>query len=244
MFDRLDRLKERTAGVSQSSIAELLHLTSSPVAILFIDAAPDGVKHVEAVEAASCGYWRRAAEGEVFYTVADDHKRCPVGAHTHNVTLSDAERDELMGLVGTMVGLQYLKIEEVPLIPTRKTPLKVAVYAPLGAAPLPADVVIVRGNARQLMLLAEAAQSAGVAGTGPAMGRPTCAVIPEAVNANLTSASFGCVGNRVYTGAADTDAYFAIPGDRLAAVERSLATIVRANNELQKFHRARAATTA
>ena len=230
--------------MSQSAIAELLHLTSSPVAISFADAAPPGVKHVASVEAAGCGYWRRAAEGEVFYTVADDHKRCPVGAHTHNVTLSDAERDELMGLVGTMVGLQYLKIEEVPLIPTRKTPLKVAVYAPLDAAPLPADVVLVRGNAHQLMLLAEAAHSAGVAGTGPAMGRPTCAVIPEAMNADLTSASFGCVGNRVYTGAADTDAYFAIPGDRLAAVERSLATIVHANNELQKFHRARAAAMA
>jgi uncharacterized protein (DUF169 family) len=179
----------------------------------------------------------------VFYTVPDDHKRCPIGAHTHHVTLSESERHELMGLVGTMVGLQYLKIEEVPLIPTRKTPLKVAVYAPLDAAPLPPDVVLVRGTARQLMLLAEAAQSAGVAGTGPAMGRPTCAVIPEAINADRSSTSFGCVGNRVYTGAADTDAYFAIPGDRLIAVERSLATIVRANNELEKFHRARAVGT-
>jgi hypothetical protein len=30
------------------------------------------------MEPAGCGYWRRAAEGEVFYTVADDHKGCPV----------------------------------------------------------------------------------------------------------------------------------------------------------------------
>jgi len=210
--------------VSHPSIAELLNLTSSPIAISFVDAAPTGIKHVDAVEAAGCGYWRRAAEAEVFYTVADDHKRCPVGAHTHNVMLSPEERRELMGLVGTMVGLQYLKIEEIPMIPTRKTPLKVAVYAPLAAAPVPPDVVLVRGNARQLMLLTEAAQSAGVAGSGPAMGRPTYAVLPEAINADLTSASFGCVGNRVYTGAADTDAYFAIPGDHLAAVEQRLSS--------------------
>ena len=65
-------------------------------------------------EPAGCGYWRRAAAGEVFYTVADDHKRCPVGAHTHNVPLSADEQQELMGLVETMVGLQYLKMEEVP----------------------------------------------------------------------------------------------------------------------------------
>ena len=85
--------------MSKASLTELLHLTSPPVAITFVDAAPSGVPQVSAVEAAGCGYWRRAAEGEVFYTVADDHKRCPVGAHTHNVTLSPVEQQELMGCV-------------------------------------------------------------------------------------------------------------------------------------------------
>src|SRR2546422_7344162 len=44
-------------------------------------------------------------------------------------------------------------------IPTRKTALQVAAYAPLAAAPVLPDVMLVRGNARQLMLLAEAAQA-------------------------------------------------------------------------------------
>src|SRR5262245_47720490 len=146
-----------------------------------------------------------------------------------------------MAVLGTMIGLQYLKMEEIPLIPTRKTPLKTAVYAPLDAAPVPPDVVLVRGNARQLMLLTEAAQSAGVGGTGRAMGRPTCAVLPEAINADLTATSLGCVGSRIYTGAAETDAYFAIPGERLAAVQERLSIIVRANDGMESFHRARAA---
>jgi uncharacterized protein (DUF169 family) len=89
------------------------------------------------------------------------------------------------------------------------------------------------------MLLAEAAQSAGAAGTTPAMGRPTCAVLPEAINSGRTAASFGCIGNRVYTGAGDDEAYFAIPGGQLAAIERRLEVIVRANSQLEKFHRAR-----
>jgi uncharacterized protein (DUF169 family) len=227
--------------MSQSSLAELLSLTAPPVAIAFVDTAPAGVPHVAAVEPAGCGYWRRAAAGEVFYTVAGDHKYCPVGAHTHNVPLSPTEKEGLMALVQTMVGLEYLKLEEVGQIPTRKTPLEVAVYAPLAAAPVPPDVVLVRGNARQLMLLAEAAQAAGVAGAGPTMGRPTCAVVPESINAARTSASFGCIGNRVYTGAGDDEAYFAIPGGQLNTVEEKLAVIVRANRELEKFHRARAA---
>ena len=134
-------------------------------------------------------------------------------------------------------------MEDVPQIPTRTTALQVAVYAPLAAAPVPPDVVLVHGNARQVMLLAEAAQAAGVAGTGATMGRPTCAVLPEAINTARTAASFGCIGNRVYTGADDTEAYFAIPGLQLGAVEEQLAVIVRANQAMEKFHRGRAAAT-
>jgi uncharacterized protein (DUF169 family) len=224
----------------QTSLTDLLRLSSTPVAISFVDKAPDGVPHVAASEPAGCGYWRRAASGETFFTVADDHKRCPVGAHTHNVPMSAAEQGELMGLVQTMVDLSYLKMEEVPNIPTLKTPLRVAVYSPLADAPGTPDVVLVRGNARQLMLLAEAAQAAGVSADGATMGRPTCAVIPAAINAQRTAASFGCVGNRVYTGADENDAYYAIPGSQLAAVEAQLATIVNANNALEAFHRGRA----
>ena len=223
-----------------SALQELLHLHAAPVAVTFRPAAPAGVDHVGTREPAGCGYWRRAAAGEVFYTDAADHKGCPVGAHTHNVALSPDEAQELQGLVHTMVGLEYLKMEEVPSIPTRAQPFGVAVYAPLDRTPLPPDLVLVRGNARQLMLLAEAAQSAGVSGSTPAMGRPTCAIVPEALNAQKTSASFGCIGNRVYTGLDDNEAYFAIPGAALPAVEERLRVMIRANGELEKFHRARA----
>ena len=47
----------------RTSLTELLHLNSAPVAIAFVDAAPPGVPHVSAVEPAGCGYWRRAAAG-------------------------------------------------------------------------------------------------------------------------------------------------------------------------------------
>jgi uncharacterized protein (DUF169 family) len=155
------------------------------------------------------------------------------------VPLNEAERAELAGLIGTMVGLEYLKMEDLPRIPTMGPPFEVAVYAPLERAPVPPDVVLVRGNARQLMLLAEAAAAAEVAPTGVTLGRPTCAVVPEAIGTQKTAASWGCIGNRVYTGLADGEAYFAIAGAQLASVEARLAVILRANRELEKFHRAR-----
>jgi uncharacterized protein (DUF169 family) len=225
--------------MSPNSLVELLNLQTPPIAIAFLDSPPAGVPRVTAPEAAGCGYWRRAAAGEVFYTVADDHKMCPVGAHTLHVPLTSSEQEELMALVNTMVGLSYLKLEEVPKIARRATALQAAVYAPLSRSPVPPDVVLVRGNARQLMLLAEAAEHAGVAGSSPAMGRPTCAAVPESINTARTAVSFGCIGNRVYTAAGDGDAYFAIPGVHLAAVERSLAVVVAANNALEAFHRNR-----
>jgi uncharacterized protein (DUF169 family) len=89
------------------------------------------------------------------------------------------------------------------------------------------------------MLLSEAAEHAGVAGQSPAMGRPTCAALPEAINTSRSAVSFGCVGNRVYTAAGDTEAYFAIPGAHVAAMERSLSIVVGANDALEAFHRNR-----
>ena len=118
--------------MATSKLSQLLGLEKSPVAISFVDQAPQGVARASSPEPASCGYWRRAAEGEVFYTVAEDHKNCPIGAHTHNVPLSQEEQRQAASLVETMVGLSYLKMEEVARIPARNAPLRVAVYAPQG----------------------------------------------------------------------------------------------------------------
>lgn len=222
---------------------QLLGTKTPPIAVAFRDSAPADVERIEAAEQAGCGYWRVAAEkGKVFFTEAADHYNCPIGAHTHNVSMPPEVGKQLEGLITTMVGLSYLKMEDIPKIPQRKAPFRVAVYAPLTAAPCDPDVVLIRGNARQMMLLAEAAQAAGVAGDGATLGRPTCAVLPQAITTAKTASSFGCVGNRVYTGAGDDEGYFAIPGGKLAEMVSSLAVIVNANRALEQFHKARAAS--
>ena len=227
--------------MTQDDLTTLLNLSSPAIAIAFVDTPPAGIERVHTSGPASCDYWRQAAEGRTFFTLPDDHKACPIGAHTHHVVTSPEEHQQLMGLIRHMVGLSYIKMDEVPSIPRRAEPLNVAVYSPLASAPVTPDVVLVRGNARQLMLLTEAAQAAGIAGVEPAMGRPTCAVLPAAINAQTVAVSFGCVGNRVYTGATDNDAYVAIPGQYVDAIVESLRTISKANAALEQFHRERAA---
>lgn len=218
----------------------LLATTTPPIAIAFLDRAPTGIARIDAAQPAGCGYWRVAAEqGKVFATEAPDHYGCPIGSHTHGVALPPAVAKELEGILGTMVGLEYLTMAEIPSIPTRKKPFGVAVYSPVTKAPCEPDVVMVRGNARQMMLLAEASQAAGAAGEGPTTGRPTCAALPLAIETDKTATSFGCIGNRVYTGLEDGEAYVAIPGKRLAAIVEKLATIVKANDALETFHRGR-----
>jgi uncharacterized protein (DUF169 family) len=103
-------------------------------------------------------------------------------------------------------------------------------------------VVIVRGNPRQMMLVAEAARAAGIGHEGAALGRPACAMIPEAMRSARGNTSLGCIGNRVYTGLGDAELYFTIPGPDLPEVVARLETIVHANHELEKYHQARRAT--
>ena len=224
------------------SIQELLTLSLPPVAIAFRPTPLAGVPHVGTLGPAGCSYWRLAAEGNVFYTEAADHYNCPIGAYTHGVDLPAEKATELEGLVKTMVGLEYLKMEEVPSIPRRTAPFGVAMYGPLPGAPFAPDVVLVRGRANQVMLVVEAARMAGIGPDVPVIPRPTCAMLPETMQTDRATISFGCIGNRVYTGLGDDELYVALPGHKLPDVVSKLATVVKANRELEQFHRGRQAT--
>lgn len=227
-----------------AAMIDLLGLTLPPVGVAFRASPPAGIARVERPGPAGCAYWRDAAEGRVFYTEAADHFNCPVGAHTHGVTLPPERAAELQQVVGTMVGLQYIRMEEVSTLPRRAEPFGVAVYGPLKALPVDPDVVMVRGRPREIMLLAEAARAAGVGHDGATMGRPACAMIPEALRSGRGNTSLGCIGNRVYTGLGDAELYFTIPGRALGDVVDRLAVIVHANRELERYHESRRASLA
>ncbi|HYM09953.1 MAG TPA: DUF169 domain-containing protein [Bryobacterales bacterium] len=218
---------------------DLLHLARPVIGIAFREAAPAGVPRIESPGPAGCAYWRLAAEGRAFYTEASDHYGCTLGAHTHNVDLPPEKAQELQSIIGTMSGLEYIGMEEAATLPRRRVPFGVAIYAPLAEAPCDPDVVLVRGNARQIMLVAEAARALGIEHEQALMGRPACAMIPAAIDAARGATSLACIGNRVYTGLADDELYFAIPGPSLASFVSRLETIVQANLALEGFHQDR-----
>jgi len=224
-----------------AAIHQNLPELAEPIAVTFRDAPPSHLQRTEKPAPAGCSYWRHAAKGRSFYTVAADHENCPVGAYTHGVELSTEVHAQLGQTITRLVGMRYIKADEVASIPHRTEPLRFVVYSPLSEADGTPDVVLVHGNARQVMLLAEAATACGAMASFQAMGRPACAIVAATMATGKVTTSLGCIGNRVYTGLPDDEFYIAVPGTVLPELAAALGTIGHANVELEKMHRAKCA---
>ena len=225
----------------RNSFQELLGSTAEPVTITFRDSPPAGIKRISSPAPAGCAYWKLAADGEVFCTTAEDHLNCPIGAYTHGAQLTPDAQNQLERMIDHMLGIQYLKMEDVAGIPKRKEPLRWVVYAPLSKAQENPDVVLLRGNARQIMLIVEAANANSLMSAFPVMGRPACAVVAATLESGKAATSLGCIGNRVYTQLTDNEFYVAVPGVALNDTVDALRSIVSANTELEQYHRAKCA---
>jgi uncharacterized protein (DUF169 family) len=209
-----------------------------PIAVSFLDAPPTGVSRFEGTVPSSCSFWRLAASGKTFYTVAENHFNCAVGAYTHNIPLPAEREKETEQTLKMMFDLDYVKPEEVPQIPRLPKTPKAILYAPLGDTPATPDVVLFACKPASAMLLNEAATRAGVANGAPALGRPTCMALPASL-AHGSILSLGCIGNRVYTGLGEDEMYIVLRGKDLAVVADALGVITSANAALQTYAQGR-----
>jgi hypothetical protein len=71
--------------MSQDSLTDLLQL-SSAIAIAFTDTPPAGITRVANPGPAGCAYWKQVADGDTFYTTADDTKPARL-VRTHTMSL-------------------------------------------------------------------------------------------------------------------------------------------------------------
>lgn len=229
----------------QSIERRLMHALGGarrPIAISFLDQAPEGIEKFEGSEPSSCSFWRLAAAGRTFYTVPADHQNCPVGGYTQNV-LQPERMPELQQTLGLMESIGYIRMEEVGgVFHLDRTPAAI-VYAPLGETPVEPSAVIASGKAGGVMLISEAATRAGEMSNLPMLGRPTCMAIPAAIGAGAVASS-GCIGNRVYTEIGGDELYIVLRGSTLEQVARELEAIESANQTLTEYHRERKARLA
>lgn len=224
-------------------LTELLGLRRRPVAVAFGAEPPAGVAKFAGTEPSSCSFWRLAAGGQAFYTVAGDHYNCPIGSYTHNIALPPERAPELEQTLSFMAGIGYVDMAEVPGIPRLPRTPGVVIYAALGDTPVDPDLVLVAGRPGRVMLLHEAALRAGVGARVPFLGRPTCMALPAALAGGVVS-STGCVGNRVYTDLGEDELYVVIPGKDLPTIAEQVQTIAGANATLLEYHRGRRETLA
>ena len=219
----------------EQRLADVLALERRPVAVVIVDDVPDNVPKFEGTQPSSCSYWRLAAEGNVFYTVPEDHYNCAIGSHVLNIPLPSGREGELSETLEFMFGLDYIKEEEVAEIPQlRKSPGAI-LYAPLGRVSAQPSVVLFACRPSAAMLLNEAAMHAGLALNTTTLGRPTCMAVPAATGNGAVVSSLGCVGNRVYTGLGDDEMYLVVSGECLVQLAQALDTIVTANERLREY---------
>ena len=125
------------------------------------------------------------------------------------------------------------------LIPVLESRPSHVIYGPLATIPLAPDVVLLFGKASQMLILSEASQQ--VEGDlPPAMGRPACAIVPQAYNTGRAALSLGCCGARAYLDVLTDDvALWAIPGSKLELYVERIAALAQANAVLTTFHQVR-----
>jgi hypothetical protein len=74
----------------------------------------------------------------------------------------------------------------------------------------------------------------------PAMGRPACAVVPQAMNTGEAALSLGCCGARAYLDILSEEvAMFAVPGAKLGQYVQRIESLAKANAVLSSFHQLR-----
>jgi uncharacterized protein (DUF169 family) len=215
-----------------------LKLSLPPIAICFTDDVPAGIANWTGRVPAGCKFWEEAAT-KVFATCASDHDLCSIGTFTHNLATTAAHDAERGDALRVFADLGYVREQDIAMIPVLKARFSQVVYGPLGSMPLVPDVVLLFGKADQMLILSEAAQQVE-GGLPPAMGRPACAIVPQAMNTQQAALSLGCCGARAYLDALTDDvALWAIPGSRLDLYTERIAALAKANAILTTFHQVR-----
>jgi uncharacterized protein (DUF169 family) len=227
-----------------AELGRLLHLAAKPIGIAFRaeaetpGVAPVGLPRPAPTEdgrtgaaPASCVFWG-LAEDRVFSTVEADHCNCSVGRYTHGWR----SLGEVAGNadVAALVGAGWVGEADFPGIPQVSERPGSIVYGPLGSLPVEPDVIYVRLNAKQAMVLDDAL------GGVRFEGKPQCHVLAIAKDGGETAISVGCMLSRVRTGMPSGEMSCAIPAGKLGEVVAA----VRRNAETERTVAAYAAADA
>jgi uncharacterized protein (DUF169 family) len=219
-------------------LKELLGLSTPPMAIVFSRMPPAGLARYAAEVpaptpdgrtgpvAASCVYWMKGTE-RAFYTLAEDHGNCSVGGLTHGFkSLAEAAKG---ADVQALVASEWVAAEAFPGLPVVKGDPACVSYSPLADTAITPDVVFLRIQGKQAMMLHDA---------WPGLrfeGKPQCHIIAIAKEQGRVAVSVGCMLSRVRTGMANADVTCAVPARVLPDLLGKLAAAVAADTKVAAY---------
>lgn len=204
-----------------AALTAALHLTTPPIAITFSGSAPAGVVPFDTPMPeptpdgrtgrvpAGCVFWTKAVD-RTFTTVAADHGNCSVGSLTHGFATLDKVAGH--GDVAALLESGWVTMDMVPEIPVVADRPEMVIYGPLAETPVDPDVVLIRVNGKQLMVLADALPGLRID------GKPQCHIVAVAKQQGEVAVSVGCMLSRTRTGMRSEEMTCAIPGSRLQDV--------------------------
>lgn len=207
------------------NLEETLDLAEPPVAIAFSAQRPDGVAAFDdpmpppqsdgrtGRVPAGCVFWVKGTE-RTFSTVPEDHGNCSVGRFTHGMAILEEISDK--SDVGELLGSGWVDMDAVLSIPSIASKPGAVTYGPLHETLHDPDVVLIRVDGRQMMLLGDALPDLRIE------GKPQCAIVAIAKEQGKVAASVGCALSRARTGMPADQMTCAIPADKLEDVVREL----------------------
>lgn len=221
-----------------AELRTLLSLEHALLAITFSAEAPAGVPAYEGVMPepmpdgrtgkvpAGCVFWVKAAE-RTFTTLPEDHGNCSVGSMTHGLkTMAEVANN---ADVAALLDSGWVTMDMVPKIPVITQRPNFITYGPLQDTTIDPDVVLLRLNPKQVMILHDALPEMRLE------GKPQCHIIAIAKEHNEVAASVGCMLSRVRTGLPNSQMTCAIPARQLVEVVARLRATCLADNAVAAY---------
>lgn len=225
-------MSEQAYGDIAAELTSLLGLAAPPLAITFAAAPPAGVEAFSEPApaptedgrtgrvAASCVFWMHGAS-RTFSTLPEDHGNCSVGCVTHGIkTLEQVANNQD---VACLVGAGWVDPAVFPHIPVVREKPGSIVYGPLAEVSGDPDVVLLRLNGKQAMVMKDAIPDIRIE------GKPQCHIIPIAKELQQPAMSVGCMLSRVRTGMGNNEMTCTLPARQLETILEKLRAACRAD---------------
>ena len=175
---------------------------------------------------AGCVFWFES-EKKAFTTKPEDHFNCSVGSVTHGLKLLNSVMNNQD--IQSILQSQWVKPEEAMNLPVIQNQPNYISYHPLKKIQTDPDVILIKINAYQAMLIHDCIENIGFA------GKPQCHIIPLAKEKEQISISTGCMLSRIRTQLPNEFMTCAIPGNQFEAFVEKLEVRHQANQKVSTY---------